>query len=857
MDIDKIRKRIRTVVLLIGFLFLCSPYLFSQTYGLKFNAYNFSLDRRTELDLCPDEFFKLQDEFEISFDYKITRIQSNSNAGFFGYVFRVINSEDKNIDLLSTPTPDIGLNLVVGESNTIIPAQYPLEYINNWIRLRIKFLLSEDRLIFYTPDTFYVHENVGFRQNEEVKIVFGANDYKHFKNSDVPSMTIKDLKILEKGKVKYHWELNEKEGNKALDKINGRWAIVKNPSWEVLNHQNWQKIFEHELKGEISVAVDNEHGDVFMLGKDDFTEYSTLKNNISKTKYTNVPAFYDRNFRTIYSPVDKTIYAYLVEEGHLYSLDINTGTWNKTGKPVNFQTKFRHHNHYFSRSDTSIYIFGGYGMHRYNNEVVKIDVNDKKWNHLPVDKNIFTPRYLAGLGELNDTIYIFGGYGSASGNQLINPQSYFDLITYSIKDGSWSKKFEVDHLIDDMIVGNTMWIDKTTRNYYALVFSKIKFENKIQLIKGNLDSPQIELVGDEIPFQFLDIRTEVYLYFMPAKNKLYTYISYTNDSTAKVAIYSIDNPPGKASGSKKDFVTSSKFLRYLLMLFLLLTAMAVGMILWKKKVAKKEQKQVDIPNANDVETVISRLGHTTIGLLDYNFILFGGFQVFNKDFQDITYKFSPLLKELFLLILLHTLKNNKGISSEKITEVLWYDKTEKSARNNRSVNMAKLRTILDEIGSCELSKKTGYWKINFEPTQLKGDYLEFLDITASKNNMTKQSIDLLIKIVEKGAFLSNVHYDWLDEYKASVSDTIIDTLVKYGKSCNIKEDADFIIHLADSIFNFDMINEDAMILKCMAQYCMGKHSHAKATYAKFFKEYVTMYGQEYERSFVDILEIKE
>jgi hypothetical protein len=104
--------------------------------------------------------------------------------------------------------------------------------------------------------------------------------------------------------------------------------------------------------------------------------------------------------------------------------------------------------------------------------------------------------------------------------------------------------------------------------------------------------------------------------------------------------------------------------------------------------------------------------------------------------------------------------------------------------------------------------------------------------------------------------LLNVHYDWLDEFKATVSDTIVDVLIEFGKSCDIKQDAEFIIHLADSVFNFDLVNEDAMVLKCRAEYCLGKHSLAKATYEKFFKEYLLMYNQEYEQSYPKILEIQ-
>ena len=207
--------------------------------------------------------------------------------------------------------------------------------------------------------------------------------------------------------------------------------------------------------------------------------------------------------------------------------------------------------------------------------------------------------------------------------------------------------------------------------------------------------------------------------------------------------------------------------------------------------------------------------------------------------------------------MLHTVKDNKGISSEKITEILWFDKTEKSARNNRAVNIAKLRNILGEVCTFTLTKKTGYWKIVTESNSIKSDYLDFLNITTSKANITKQYINRLIKITEKGAFLQNVQYEWLDKFKATASDTIIDTLIDFAKSCDIKKEAEFIIHLSDSVFNFDIINEDAMILKCKAQSCMGKHSHAKVTYEKFFKDYVGLYGQEYDQPFLDILEIKE
>jgi hypothetical protein len=99
----------------------------------------------------------------------------------------------------------------------------------------------------------------------------------------------------------------------------------------------------------------------------------------------------------------------------------------------------------------------------------------------------------------------------------------------------------------------------------------------------------------------------------------------------------------------------------------------------------------------------------------------------------------------------------------------------------------------------------------------------------------------------------NSSYEWLDDFKADVSDKIVDTLVAFAEKFDVKTDAEFIIRLADCIFNFDRSNEEAMILKCKAEYCLGKHSLAKLTYEKFIKEYQLLYNEEYKRSFNELV----
>ena len=69
----------------------------------------------------------------------------------------------------------------------------------------------------------------------------------------------------------------------------------------------------------------------------------------------------------------------------------------------------------------------------------------------------------------------------------------------------------------------------------------------------------------------------------------------------------------------------------------------------------------------------------------------------------------------------------------------------------------------------------------------------------------------------------------------------------------MKDDAHLIIQIADCIFNFDSIIEDAMILKCKAHNALGSHKLSKNTYSSFIREYKTLYDENYKVDFGEII----
>lgn len=835
---------------MIGIFFIEFKKSSAQVYGLRFQSHDVILDKRTELDLSPDDFLKFHDDFEIFFDYKLERGLNNS---VFGYVFRIISRDGYNIDLISTASPSARLNLIIGKTNTIIPIQISDNEMKKWISFRIKLFLRDDKIVFFTPDTFYTQKNAGIKNQKSYKIIFGSNDLQNFKTTDVPPMEIKEIRINERGKLKLYWPLDEEKGNFAYDHIKNKKALVKNPIWMRSLHKHWHKELEKELDEVALVTADPQNDRIFIVGKENMYIFYAGKNSLQKITYKNRPLFLTSKYKVTFNNLDDKIYCYLVNEEKFYVLNVETGEWNESGEYRDYRNKYLHHNNFYSASNNSIYIFGGYGRLKYNNEIKKIDLNNQEWCSLPSNDSVFPPRYLAGLGYLNDTLYILGGYGSLSGDQLINPHSYYDLLGYSLVDEKLFHKFEIPRIMDNMCIANSMWIDSKSRNFYALGFEKSVFNGYLQLIKGNLDTATISKVGNKIPYQFLDIRSFAELYYVKHQEKLFAYTSYiTDSSTTKIGIYSINFPPNI---NEEDLVNDDK--KHTILIFAVLSSILISLLfIYRLRKGKVIKVSEIIGNSGALHSELE-LGVTyqksDLHKPKFQIIFFGGFQIFNKDFNDITNKFSPLLKELFLLILLHSIKNEKGISSKMLTEILWFDKSEKSARNNRAVNIAKLRNILEEMGNCTLTKSTGYWKIVFKKLELKNDYVNFLELINSGTELTEEKISYILEITREGPFLQNISYDWLDDFKSEVSDLIVDTFITYAKFLDIRNNAHFIIQLADNIFIFDSVNEEAMAMKCRSLYFLGKHSLSKITYDSFVKEYRILYNQEFDYTFSDIV----
>ncbi|MBP8850711.1 MAG: hypothetical protein KBG80_09140 [Breznakibacter sp.] len=235
--------------------------------------------------------------------------------------------------------------------------------------------------------------------------------------------------------------------------------------------------------------------------------------------------------------------------------------------------------------------------------------------------------------------------------------------------------------------------------------------------------------------------------------------------------------------------------------------------------------------------------------------LFGSFKIFNAEEIEITNKFTPLLKELFLLIVLNSTNKNNGISSGTIVEKLWSDMPIKNGRNNLAVNIGKLKAALGIDFQDYLTSNSGVWKFEIpnENSRIYCDYQTSLQHLNSPQKLSISEIKELMTIVNKGGLLTDQSYEWLDSYKATISNKLIDAFQDFLNSNSDNLSPTLLIQIADSITQLDMINETAMEIKCRALVALGKHSIANETFTKFVKEYTLLYNIPFQKDFKSII----
>jgi DNA-binding SARP family transcriptional activator len=835
---------------------------FSQSYGLTFNSHEVVLEKRTSLDLSPEDSFCLAKNFDFSFD--ITFIPNHQI--YFGYIIRIISNDNQNVDLIFNEKSH-SFKVISGENFSGISFTIDsAKLYKDWNNINLKFNLDSHTLRFFVNGKVTGESSIPTTFNC-LKFLFGANDFEKFKTRDIPPMKVKDIRIFEQNKLRYFWPLDETSGDICYDKINKKTAKAKNPVWLKPQYQKWEVAGSFVINGYASPAYDAKNDKLYIAGSDSLAVYDLKK------EYTSVDwlGSHHQNLlmgnQAVYDTLTERFYDVYIDKKQVVGYNVNNQQWDLDFTPVP-ATEFWHANKFISPLDTSLYVIGGYGQLKYKNLVQRYHFATKKWEMLTTSGDYFPPRYLAALGTdaKGNFAYILGGYGSQTGDQMLDPKYYYDLFRFDVKRKVFKKMFSFKPLGTAFTFANSLITGPDPTEYYGLIFPNDSFNSNLQLIKGSLKDSTIQLLGNPIPYSFHDVQSFADLYYSPASNKLLAVTLFYSKEDAKqknteVKIYSLNFPPIPADATEtapQKIHTINYFYISLIAAVILAT---IVLVLRRNSIRRKSQgvKAMAHQTNGDYETqhIAGQYYQHGNGVMEKNhhpaIYLFGQFQVFDKDGSDITRLFTPLLKELFLVIAIYTIRNGRGISSEGLNEILWHDKSEKDAKNNRSVNIAKLKTILEKIGNCVITKESGYWQFQVMDENIHVDYKKFVSLLQGPPEASKEYIDHLENIIKRGAFLTQTEYNWLDNIKSEISNSVIDLCLGVVKNHDISKNTEWIIELTNYVFYFDPLNEDALTYKCKGLIYLKRHTLANNIYLKFVKEYKDIYGEEFSKSFHEII----
>lgn len=228
--------------------------------------------------------------------------------------------------------------------------------------------------------------------------------------------------------------------------------------------------------------------------------------------------------------------------------------------------------------------------------------------------------------------------------------------------------------------------------------------------------------------------------------------------------------------------------------------------------------------------------------------LFSEFKVIDSNGENITKLFTPKVKELFLYVLIHTIRNEVGARISDINEHLWSGIEPKKIANNRAVTLNKLRKILKEINGIEIEIQNRYLVAQLDDS-LFCDYIEAFKLCKIPGGMSKQQLETFFALVKKGRFLKGTTLDWMDEIKGFTGNQVLDNLINLASIYIKEKKIDHIDSIAKRILDYDDLNEEAIYLQIWVLQRTNNTHLAKFNFKSFCGKYQENMGESYPMNF--------
>jgi len=223
--------------------------------------------------------------------------------------------------------------------------------------------------------------------------------------------------------------------------------------------------------------------------------------------------------------------------------------------------------------------------------------------------------------------------------------------------------------------------------------------------------------------------------------------------------------------------------------------------------------------------------------------LLGEFVVFDKNGRDITHLFSPKIKQLFVLILLNS-KEEKGVSSKKISAKLWPDKDIANTKNIKGVTLNHLRSSISDISGIELVFLNDTYSFKLEECFFC-DYCFLSDLIRNKEMAVLDHFDL----IGRGPLLKDMPDSLLDDLRSSFEQQLMRIILPQLKKQYESGDLKGALEMAKLVLCIDFFNEEALKYQLKSVRRLKGINYSRKIYDQFAQDYERSLGIEYHTSF--------
>lgn len=837
-------------------------------YGLYLRSHAVAGTERTSLFLDDNRPFAVKESFTVSFQMyirdnepdfgSILHLQTNT-----GQLIRLsfIGNEEKHVPAL-----------VLNEG--IVHIDVPIER-ERWIEVSVQ-LCRKDNVAEIVYDGKYASAMVPLQGLESVTALFGV-----MKNylADVAPVNIREVHVTQDGRQTREWKLWKHNDDCCYDELEGAVARAQYPVWLIDNHIEWKPVYQARIPEKLDVAFDARSARFYLVGDRQITVLD--EDGIARQKIPvngGYPAINYSN-HLLYDTLSNSLVSYSLRQGTASRFSFDTGTWSNR-EPSSNEPRYYNHARTFNPADSSFYFFGGYGFYQYRNDLYCMKSGSGKVEQVEYEHPSY-PRFSAAMAVIGDELYIFGGRGNKYGKQVLTSEYFYGLCSVNLKTRQSRQVWKRLQAKENTIMASSMYFEPSDSSFYAVSMEKGGILWKVS-IKDTVCTEVSKPIANLSNYQDLDFC----LYASSTHGKLFLVMDkILSDHSHDLAIYSINMPlvdkvdilqavPCKAASGNSWWLWLTGGLLLL----------AAGLLFTLRR-TRKENHTVSAPVAPEpIEPEASRedpeaqatstpatpqasSADETILLVETPAVphptsyydrsrasisLLGSLNVRDKQGNDITTSFTPRLKHLLILLVLYTEKHPQGILTTKGTEILWPDKEEASARNNRNVTLRKLRLLLKSIGDVEIITENNFMRIRWGEDVFCDYHTTLSCINRFREQEDDELLNRILELLLYGPLLPNTILNWLDNFKDAYSSSAIDLLRNLLERELQRNHQETVIRLADLIFLHDPLNEEALTAKCAVLSAQGKKGIARNVYDRFCKEYRNSMGEAYKVPFAEL-----